>query len=105
MATGRGKLASQTAKESPEFIRAQRRLGRRAKELRLERGLTLEQAAERGDLDLKHLQKYEAGQINVTLVTLVRVAKGLKVDLAELFAVPGRAPLVKRKRTHAGKPS
>jgi transcriptional regulator with XRE-family HTH domain len=37
------------------------------------------------DLDLKHLQKIEAGQLNVTLVTLVRIAAGLEVPMNELF--------------------
>jgi transcriptional regulator with XRE-family HTH domain len=37
------------------------------------------------DLDLKHLQKVEAGQLNVTLVTLVRIADGLEVPMSDLF--------------------
>ena len=36
-------------------------------------------------IDLKHLQKIEAGQLNVTLLTLVRVGDGLDEQLAELF--------------------
>jgi transcriptional regulator with XRE-family HTH domain len=66
----------------------------------LSAGLTLEQTAERGDLDLKHLQKYEAGHINVTLV---RVAKGLKVDLADLFTAPSSASPATVKRTQPKK--
>jgi transcriptional regulator with XRE-family HTH domain len=41
--------------------------------------------AERADLDLKHLQKVEAGQLNVTLVTLVRIAAGLEISMGDLF--------------------
>jgi transcriptional regulator with XRE-family HTH domain len=37
------------------------------------------------DLDLKHLQKIESGTINVTLVTLVRLARGLGAPLGSLF--------------------
>lgn len=37
------------------------------------------------DIDWKHLQKIEAGQLNITLVTLVRIAKGLHVSLDALF--------------------
>ena len=76
---------SRTHKASPEFLEARRGLGERIRALRLARRLTLEAAAERMDLDFKHLQKVEAGQGNVTLVTLVRLAKGLEVPLEALF--------------------
>jgi transcriptional regulator with XRE-family HTH domain len=56
--------------------------------MREKRGWTLERAAEAMDLDLKHLQKIEAGKLNVTLVTLVRIAEGLSVPLATLFPPP-----------------
>lgn len=36
-------------------------------------------------LDLTHLQKIEAGKLNVTLVTLVRIADGLGVSVRDLF--------------------
>jgi hypothetical protein len=37
------------------------------------------------EVDLKHLQKLEAGQLKVTLVTLLRVADGLSIPPASLF--------------------
>ncbi|MBX3183996.1 MAG: helix-turn-helix domain-containing protein [Polyangiaceae bacterium] len=67
------------------YIREAKALGSRVRALRHERAWTLEQMAERCDLDLKHLQKIEGGQLNVTLVTLVRLAVGLKKPLAILF--------------------
>lgn len=57
----------------------------RLRALRQDQDLTLEAAAEQMDLDWKHLQKIEAGQLNVTLVTLVRIAKGLETSLSDLF--------------------
>jgi transcriptional regulator with XRE-family HTH domain len=99
---GLDERASRKAKETVAYRRAQRRLGDRVRELRAERELTLEQLAERADLDLKHLQKIEAGTLNPTLVTFVRLAKGLRVDLGEVFKPPGvrasppRAPAPKR---------
>jgi len=53
--------------------------------LRQAKGWTLEEAAEKGDMDLKHWQKIEAGTINVTLVTLVRIAEGLGETVGSLF--------------------
>ena len=88
----RGQRASQVARQSPRFAADARALGTRVRELRESRGWTLERAAEAMDLDLKHLQKVEAGKLNVTLVTLVRIAGGFGEPLSSLFAeVRGRA--------------
>ena len=55
------------------------------RELREARGWTLERAAEAMNLDLKHLQKIEAGKLNVTLVTLMRTAEGFGEPISALF--------------------
>lgn len=60
-------------------------LGLRVRELRQGSGWTLERAAEAMQLDLTHLQKIEAGKLNVTLVTLVRIADGLGASVRDLF--------------------
>ncbi len=79
---------SRLVRESRRFGVAAKALGARVRELRRARSWTLEQAAERMALDLKHLQKVEAGNppLNVTLATLLRIADGLDVTIAELFA-------------------
>lgn len=77
---------SQQVRKTRAYRDAVRKLGARVRELRRERELTLEAASERGGLDLKHWQKIEVGGLNVTMATLVRVAKGLGVDVADLFA-------------------
>jgi transcriptional regulator with XRE-family HTH domain len=41
--------------------------------------------AQATNLDLKHFQKIEAGKLNVTLVTLVRIAEGFGETVASLF--------------------
>lgn len=61
------------------------KLGLRVRSLRRAKGWTLEALAERADLDLKHLQKIEAGSLNVTLVTIVRISTGLGVSIGQLF--------------------
>lgn len=66
---------------------------------RLSREWTLENASEKADLDLEHWQKIEAGgspsspPLNVTLVTLVRIAGAFNVPVAELFR-----PLARERR-------
>jgi transcriptional regulator with XRE-family HTH domain len=79
------KRASQIARETKRFQTAARMLGLRLRQLRQARELTLEAVAERADLDWKHLQKIEAGQVNVSLVSLVRVARGLDTSMEDLF--------------------
>ena len=57
--------ASRIAKETPAYQQATLALGANVRRLRQDQSLTLEEAAERMDLDLKHLQKIEAGQTNI----------------------------------------
>lgn len=73
------------ARSSPAVDRALKRLGKRVRALRQERGLTQEQAAERAALDAKHFQAIEGGRTNVTMASLVGIARALGVRLAELF--------------------
>jgi transcriptional regulator with XRE-family HTH domain len=48
-------------------------------------GLSVEIAAERGDLDRRYWQKVEAGEANATLRTLARLSRALGVQAALLF--------------------
>lgn len=58
----------------------------RVKQIRLARGLTQEQFAERADLDPKFYQHAEAGRKpNPELQTLLKLAKGCGLTLSELF--------------------
>jgi transcriptional regulator with XRE-family HTH domain len=68
-------------------------------EFRRQRGWTQQDAAEHLRMPLKNLQRIEAG-MNLTLRTLVRVARGLGVRARVLLDEPGSRP--KRKR---GRPS
>lgn len=77
---------SRSYRASARYISAAKLLGRRIRELRKARGWTLYEASDAMDIDLKHLQRLETGSLNVTLVTLVRIAEGLGVELDELFS-------------------
>jgi transcriptional regulator with XRE-family HTH domain len=65
--------------------RALRRLGTQIRATRQLVGLTQEQVAERAKLDYKHFQAIESGGSNVTVASLVGIAKALHVTLMELF--------------------
>lgn len=76
---------SRVAKKTKRFAAETKALGLRIRALRQARGWTLQKTAEASHLDLTHLQKVEAGKLNVGFVTLVRIAEGLEVDMAALF--------------------
>lgn len=56
--------------------------------LRHARGLSLYQASEAMNLELRHLQRLETGVLNATLATLLRVADGLGVPVWVLLGGP-----------------
>jgi transcriptional regulator with XRE-family HTH domain len=84
-AKAKKKKARSAARRSPLLAGVKKRLGRRVAELRQEAGLTQEALAEKAKIDPKALQFIEYGSTNVTLASLVGVAKALDVSLSELF--------------------
>ena len=67
------------------FERSKKRLGVRLKELREERDLTQEQAAELAGLHAKHIGVVESGKTNATFGTLVALAVAYQISLEALF--------------------
>jgi transcriptional regulator with XRE-family HTH domain len=61
-----------------------KRLGLRLRSIRNDKGWTLEQTEEHGWTSWRHLQKIEAGK-NITVVTLIKLARLYKLPLAEIF--------------------
>jgi transcriptional regulator with XRE-family HTH domain len=56
--------------------------------LRIAAGLTLKNAAGRAKMHWRHWQRIEAGGIDLTLMTLGRLAEALRVDVAVLLRDP-----------------
>jgi transcriptional regulator with XRE-family HTH domain len=83
---GADERASTAFKRSRRFLQEKKALGLRVRALRQQRGWTLEYAAEQMQLELSHLQRVEAASLNVTFVTLVRIAQGLDLPVAALFS-------------------
>ncbi len=80
---------SREMRNSKRFKAAAKALGLRVRQLRHERGWSLEKAGEAMKMDWRHLQKMEAGELNVTLVSLLRAAVALDVSLSDLFEEAG----------------
>ena len=62
------------------------RFGRAIRRIREEQEINQEEAAERCGLHRTYYSGIERGVRNVSLVNIGKVAKGLKVDLPELFS-------------------
>ncbi len=70
------------------------RLGERVRELRRERGLTLDGLAGRSGVSRAMISKLERGEKNPTLVVAAKVAEGLGVSLSRLVGVEERREVV-----------
>lgn len=66
----------------------QRAVGRSIRAARLAAELTQEQAASKAGIDYKRWQRLEAGEVNMTVRTLVRVSKAVGVTFWELLQRP-----------------
>jgi transcriptional regulator with XRE-family HTH domain len=86
--------------EEPVDIRVRRRL----RELRTEQGLTLQQVAERANIDISTLSRLEAGKRRLALDHIPALAAALGVSADELLGSrPPQDPRVRgRPRTHEG---
>jgi transcriptional regulator with XRE-family HTH domain len=73
-------------------------LGRRVAELRRDGGLTQSVFAERAGVTVRYIQAVEAGKINPTFTTMLALAGGLDVALADLFIPPKSTTPARRGR-------
>ena len=81
-------------KSEKVFQDLRRRVAHNLARLRMEQRLTFEELGKLSGLHWRHLQKIEAGEVNVTIDTITRLARGLGVDSHELLAKAprGRSP-------------
>ena len=61
--------------------------GSSVRELRAVRGMTQEKLAELADLNIRTVQKIEAGQTNILITTAARIQKALACDWGKLMSM------------------
>lgn len=64
-------------------------IGSNIKAARKKSGLRQIDVEEQDGLEMRHYQKIEAGQINITVETLLRLSKLFKCSVEDLVKVPG----------------
>ena len=62
------------------------RLAVAIRESRARAGLTQEGLAAQAGMAVRHVQKIEAGEVNVTIRTLAKIAQALGLNISDLFA-------------------
>lgn len=60
-------------------------VGKRVKELRNKLGISQEELADLAGLDRTYVTSVECGRRNISIVNIEKLAKALKVSLAEFF--------------------
>lgn len=60
--------------------------GGNVRRLRTEAGITQEKLAELADLNIRTVQKIEAGKTNILITTTVRIQKALDCEWSDLMA-------------------
>jgi transcriptional regulator with XRE-family HTH domain len=61
------------------------KFGALVQRLRLERGFSQEAFAQACKLERAHVGKIERGEVNVTVATALKLARGLDLSLSDLF--------------------
>jgi XRE family aerobic/anaerobic benzoate catabolism transcriptional regulator len=70
-------------------------LGKRVRQFRSRRGMTRKMVAQEANVSERHLAQLEAGEGNVSIVLLRRIAAALNVSLVEMFAPEVEEPAEK----------
>lgn len=71
--------------EKTEEAASLTKLGERLRELRVQKGFTLEQLANEADIELSQVHRVEKGKINPKYTTLKVLSEALGVSLAEFL--------------------
>jgi transcriptional regulator with XRE-family HTH domain len=61
------------------------KFGRHLEELRKKKNLSLRKLSQNCDVEYADIKRYENGEINMTFLTLIELAKGLDITVNELM--------------------
>ena len=59
--------------------------GKNLRRIRKGKGFTMESVANEAEIEYRQLGRIERGEINTTIISLLRIANVLKIEVKELF--------------------
>ena len=62
-----------------------KKVGNNLRRIRQEKGLTMEQLAHEAEIEYRQLGRIERGEINTSILSLLRICQALHVDVDNLF--------------------
>lgn len=65
-------------------------LGKRIRELRKQKGLSQEELGWKSELHFTYIGGVERGEKNCSIITLEKIAKGLEININDLFDTPSQ---------------
>ena len=77
-------MPSRYSQDNP-FQREREVLGNTIERLRKQRKMTQEDLAEKASINVSYLAKIENGYVNTTVRYLIKLARGLRVSVKDLF--------------------
>lgn len=74
-----------------------KRVGKKIREIRKNRGLSQEALGEKATLSANYIGQIERGQKQVTLTTLDKIAESLEIDVSLLFEFPSTSKKIRQE--------
>jgi transcriptional regulator with XRE-family HTH domain len=68
-----------------EYQRERQQIGQSIKKFRAQKDMTQEDLADYADINVSYLAKIENGYVNTSVRYLIKIAKGLKIKVKDLF--------------------
>ena len=62
-----------------------KKVGSRLRKFRKEKGYSMESLANEAEIEYRQLGRIERGEINTSIISLLRICKTLQVEMKELF--------------------
>ena len=78
-------MRSNTYASQNPFQRERATLGKTIKKFREKKSMTQEDLADEASINVSYLAKIENGYVNTTVRYLIKIARGLKIQVKELF--------------------
>ncbi len=73
--------------KDPKIIEGQKKIGANIRRARVARKITQQSLAEAANLNIRTVQKIEAGNINILVTTAIRIQKAINCPVEEIFKI------------------